>query len=177
MIIGLTGPMGCGKSTVAKRRGRNNGCRIVSFAEPLKEMIGVVLGHFGYGGSLVHTQEGKATHIPELGCTIRHILQTLGPEWGRNCIHPDLWVIIAMERAKRHNRPIIFDDVRFENEAQGIRDAGGEVIHITGRGDTSSDHQSEQGVKLLVGDVVIDNSTTPCALNYQVQVLVERLGL
>ena len=66
--------------------------------------------------------------------TARRLLQTIGTEWGRGCVHPDLWTCIAMcdvGLALREGADIIvFDDVRFEEEAQAIRDSGGVVVHV-----------------------------------------------
>jgi hypothetical protein len=37
---------------------------------------------------LMHDKERTLS----LGITVRHLLRTLGTEWGRECIHPDVWL-------------------------------------------------------------------------------------
>ena len=58
------------------------------------------------------------------GQTYRYLAQTLGTEWGRELIHPDLWIMCLKYRLQKTYSPIIIDDVRFENEAKFIREHG-----------------------------------------------------
>ncbi len=60
------------------------------------------------------------------GVSARKAMQTLGTEWGR-ALHPDLWVRLWEAGA---GEGCIADDVRFVNEAQSIRRAGGCVIQV-----------------------------------------------
>jgi hypothetical protein len=90
----------------------------------------------------------------------------MGTEWGRDSIHPEIWVRIAMERAVPHlatGRGVVVTDVRFDNEAQAIINAGGEVWKVT-RADwrcldaSTADHKSEAGVSEHLIARIIDNS-------------------
>lgn len=99
-----------------------------SFAKPLKEMIGAL--PFVNNYELAHDRQYKTQVIPEIGTTPRRIMQTLGTEWGREIIHPDIWTIAAstwMEAIRDaeelvdtgNERPLfIIDDGRFDNEMQ-----------------------------------------------------------
>jgi len=148
VIIGLAGPKGVGKSTYAnqlvfdmyKTREWSDAIRIISFASPLKEMLGCIV-HKDY-------IEDKERVIPNLGVSARHCLQTLGTEWGRNLISDSIWIDITRHRIEESDATVfIIDDVRFDNEAKMIREMGGEVWQLS-RGNVggSDDHISESGV-------------------------------
>ena len=103
----------------------------------------------------------KEAIIPELGVSARHMMQTLGTEWGRACIHPDFWVMIARAETRRilaDGRSVVIDDVRFPNEAAMIRDLGGELWRIERPGIAyNGDHESEGGLDDITPDRVIVN--------------------
>jgi hypothetical protein len=121
-IIGLysSSPQ-AGKSTIANLLASHNYTR-VSFADPLRELVIAFLGNFGYSevAARYRVTFNKHLIIPELGVTPRQLLQTLGTEWGRSCVHPDVWTKAWTARTDRllaegHN--VVCDDVRFPNEA------------------------------------------------------------
>lgn len=75
---------------------------------------------------------GVATLKP--GVTSRRIQQTLGTEWGRDQIHPELWVLLARDAWNREHakgRSVVVDDMRFPNELAAVRAAGGTPVRIT----------------------------------------------
>lgn len=103
--------------------------------------------------------------------TCRYILQTLGTEWGRKHIRPDIWVQVGLNACNKllrggYNythcnglapdpeakaRPLaIISDGRFANEILGVRQTGGLAIKLS-RNDSGSaaeqagiaGHQSE----------------------------------
>jgi hypothetical protein len=54
--------------------------------------------------------------------------------------------------------PSITDDIRFDNEAQLIRDLGGQIVHLRRDyvgGTDKVDHRSEKGTEYAFGDVTI----------------------
>jgi hypothetical protein len=146
VVIGLCGEMGSGKSTAADFLHRSSRFRRLSFAAPLKNMLRVLgLGDRELYGDL------KETPSPKLGGhTPRHAMQTLGTEWGRDCMSPTFWVDQAIRSAIEARDcgqlGVVFDDVRFETEVDAIRLMGGRVIRLTGRAVASSGpkHASEQ---------------------------------
>lgn len=160
-LIGLYSPApGCGKSTVADlfiERER------VSFAAPLKRAVWNMLDDLELAG-FHYVYEGKEAIIPELGVSARHMMQTLGTEWGRACIHPDFWVMIARAKAERilaDGRSVVIDDVRFPNEAAMIRELGGELWRIERPSIAyDGDHESEGGLEDITPDRVIVNDGT-----------------
>ena len=165
MLIGLCGPAGAGKNTVAELLIDSDRCSFhqMAFADPLYECISVITGISVAG---LQKRDVKEAVIPWLGKSPRQMLQSLGTEWGRDSIHPEIWVRIAMERAVPHlatGRGVVVTDVRFDNEAQAIIKAGGEVWKVTRAGwqcldASTAAHQSEAGVSERLIARTIDNS-------------------
>jgi energy-coupling factor transporter ATP-binding protein EcfA2 len=152
-LLGITGRAGSGKSTAADIL-VGIGWKRVKMAGPLKDMlrsIGLTDRHI----------EGDLKEVPcDLLCgqTPRHAMITLGTEWGREIIGGGLWVGLARQRiiqAMSEGYNVVVDDVRFENEADVIRDLGGMVLEVRRSGSISIDHKSEGGV---VADMIHDNN-------------------
>ncbi|HLL29007.1 MAG TPA: hypothetical protein VKT73_15325 [Xanthobacteraceae bacterium] len=127
LVIGITGKIGAGKSTAAVEF-EELGFARVRFAAPFKNMMRALgLNDEEIEGSL------KETPCALLGGrTPRHAMQTLGSEWGRDMIHPDLWInawkrSCQMLPSKLH---VVAEDCRFENEARAIKAAGGFILRI-----------------------------------------------
>lgn len=135
-VIGIYAPAPqSGKTTVANYLAEH-GYVCVSLAEPIKAMTEVFLHQFGFDAEeATHAvQYAKGTLVPELGLTVRQLLQTLGTEWGRTCLHPDVWVMTWSQRvhallATGHR--VVCDDVRRCNEASAIRIHGGQLWRVT----------------------------------------------
>lgn len=151
-LIGLYSPAPqSGKTTVANYL-LVSGWRTVSFAAPIKHMVVQLLIQLGHSEDnarrLVNTD--KSEEIPQLRTTTRHMMQTLGTEYGRNCIHPQLWVMCAETRITKllnQGTPVIVDDVRFPNEAALIRRLGGEMWRLERpQAERGTDHASEGGL-------------------------------
>jgi hypothetical protein len=165
MLIGLCGPAGAGKNTVAELLIDSDRCTFhtMAFADPLYECVSLITG-IGVGG--LQQRDVKEAVIPWLGKSPRQMLQSLGTEWGRDSVHPEIWVRIAMERAIPHlavGRGVVITDVRFDNEAAAIINAGGEVWRVTRPGwrclaDSTASHQSEAGVSDQLIARTIENS-------------------
>jgi hypothetical protein len=192
-LIGITGPAGCGKDTVAaiikdsvrnwrfESTGERYRGESVSLAAPLKEFCIQVFGWSQdrlYGSSHLRNQSD-----PD-GLTPRKALQTLGTEWGR-ALREDVWIDLLIRRwstLRQGQAPsvTIVPDVRFPNEARRIVEAGGVVLRITGRGGEIGDaHASEQHFQSdeMVQWVydAIDNSGGISALERQVPTLLDRI--
>lgn len=130
-LIGLYSPSpGCGKTTAARFLQRQ-GFEQVSFAAPLRSMILSLLLDLDYssGEALSLLHERKEELLPRLGVSTRHLLRTLGSEWGRSCVHPSLW--LHSFQCRIAGQPlVVVDDVRFANEAQLICQLGGEIWQL-----------------------------------------------
>ena len=163
---------GCGKTTVASLlTDLLNDRECVSFAAPLKRAVWSMLDYLGLSG-FHYIYADKEAIIPELGVSARHMMQTLGTEWGRACIHPDFWVMIARVKAQRimaDGGSVVIDDVRFPNEAAMIRDLGGELWRIERPGIAyDGDHSSEGGLEDITPDRVIVNDGTIAQLKEKI---------
>ena len=148
-LIGIAGQARSGKDTLASYLLNNlsNDWTRSSFADPIKNMLNVI--------GVDCSDDAKAVIDECFGVTPRHMMQTLGTEWGRNLIDNDIWVK-AFARLNA-GMCVIVPDVRFENEAELIRQHG-VLIHLTGRGGIAGNHVSENPVGFKEGDIVIDNS-------------------
>jgi len=136
-LIGIAASRaGSGKTTVAQALVNNAGFVRLPLAEPLKRIGGIILQ-----GAAVSEMDARRylyhernVVIPEIGVTGRHLLQTLGTDWGRRLISPHLWTTIwehslqELRVAAYHERRevrVVVDDVRFPSEADLIRSFGG----------------------------------------------------
>lgn len=146
MIVGLSGLAGSGKSAVAEALVRELGFARVKFADPLKNMLRRMLADMGHTAEDIERHmEGdlKEVPMPELGVTPRHLMITLGTEWGRDLVHEDIWTRLWLARAERFPL-VVADDVRFPNEVALIRSMGGVYWRIERPGIVQAAHSSEQ---------------------------------
>ena len=167
-LVAFTGPAGAGKSTAAQHLVDKHGFVRVRFAGPLKDMMRAI----GLGEAEI---EGALKERPSVllgGKTPRHAMQTLGTEWGRECIGPDfwtgLWGRIARDVMNEGGR-VVVDDCRFENEAEVVRSFGGVIVRLTGRGGISGAHVSEAGCSF---DREVANDNEPADLYTTIDRLV-----
>jgi hypothetical protein len=148
----------------------------LSFADPLRKFSAQILSSLGYNG-LACLRDKKEEKITELGVSPRQMMQTLGTEWGRSCIHPDLWVMVAagaVEEQRNRGRNVVIDDVRFPNEAEMIRKLGGELWLVNRPGVAyEGDHASEGALSEVEPDSLINNSGSLTQLRQVVVGLLE----
>lgn len=164
LVIGLTGHAGVGKSTAALYLVERRGFIRVPFAAPLKRMLRSI-------GLTDRETDGDLKEKPcdiLMGKTPRFAMQTVGTEWGRNLIHPDLWIELWRRDAERlilGGHSVVADDCRFPNEAVVLRKLGGKVIGI--RADEALDpavaahasesHNIEPDARILNGKTSLDD--------------------
>ena len=102
------------------------------------------------------------------GATPRHAMQTLGTEWGRQLLHPDLWIILWRSRA-RSTPLVVVDDVRFPNEVAAVRAEGGTIWRINRPGCVGDGHVSESYISEFEADVELHNAADLAALRAAVE--------
>ncbi|MEM1046502.1 MAG: deoxynucleotide monophosphate kinase [Pseudomonadota bacterium] len=171
LIVGLAGRIGSGKTTAAVHLAVQHGFTRHRFAAPLKNMMRCL-------GLSEDQVDGDRKETP---CFLlgdkspRYAMQTIGTEWGRDMIHPDLWI-----RAWRETMPasarIVVEDVRFENEAAAIRRSGGLLIRIGRDAVVRSDHQSEFQ-DFAVDAFVENNGSHPDLYRVVVDAIQEHRGV
>lgn len=159
-LIGITGPAGCGKNLVASMV---PDAVVIQLADPLYAALSAMLG---ISETVLRARATKEQPIDWIGKSPRQLLQTLGTEWGRMLVSDDLWLRIASRRIDElvaaGATAICVADVRFDNEAQMIRERGGQVWRVerTPASETYA-HVSEAGIYVHLIDRVIDNTGTP----------------
>lgn len=161
LLIGMAGKAGSGKDTVGNYLKSVQQFEGVAFADAIRDgmraMFGFTDKHFAHP----HKEEV----LEQYGKSPRQMMQTLGTEWGRQCVNENLWLIVAGEKVKKFhdsNTDVVITDVRFENEAKWVRENGGVIWHVfrPGLGEVAA-HTSESGVMFYpTHDVIIDNSGT-----------------
>lgn len=146
-IIGLLGPAGSGKSTVAAHLAATRRAEVISFAGPLKEIVRLAfdLEHEQVYG----TQEQKEATDPRYNVSARWLMQRVATEGVRAVLGESFWTDLALRRAQdllcKQAELVVIDDVRFIDEVLAIRDRGGKIMRLVPPGGrTFNDlHRSE----------------------------------
>ena len=172
MIIGISGKIGSGKDTVAEiLQSLEPSFQNKKYAGKLKQVAGLLLGvdpakfeDREYKESTLGPEWGWETLGPnrETGrfdYTVRKFLQVLGTEAMRDNLHTDVW-LNALFADYTEDQNWIITDVRFQNEADRIKEMGGLLIRINrDTGVDSGSHPSETALDDYNGfDIHIDNN-------------------
>ena len=127
-LIAFVGPIDSGKTTCADYLVRQYGYTKVKFAAPLKRML------MELGLTDEHLEGALKEQPCDLldGKTPRWAMQTLGTEWGRDHISPNLWGNVWEHHVKRllPQKKVVTDDCRFRNEANRIWAMGGTLVQV-----------------------------------------------
>ncbi|UUJ74495.1 deoxynucleoside-5'-monophosphate kinase [Microcystis phage Mae-Yong1326-1] len=165
-LVGIYAPAAqSGKSTLADGLAGFGFIRL-KFAGALRTMLSSLLAYQGADqAAIADMLDGAAKQDPSpllAGRSPRYAMRSLGTEWGRDQMAPDVWVRILLTKAATHRmrgEPVVVDDMRFPNEAQAVRDAGGLTVRVT-RPDLppqAGEHPSEGGLDGWDFDLDITN--------------------
>lgn len=167
-----------GKSTAADYLCERYGYQRRPLANTIREMLLPFLVAFGYDKYqaryyLTTAKEERLALIPGAP-TARHLLQTLGAEWGRSCVAPSVWLDIWLY--KTANLPLVLsDDVRYLNEVAMIRSRPNpQIWRITRPGVYyDGDHSSEGELDSIEVDAEIINDGTIADLHAKIDQLLK----
>lgn len=142
MIIGLTGYARSGKDTVANALVTKHGYTRAAFADKIRNML-LHVNPIMYNGKTLNEWVSEfGWEVTKAQAETRRYMQDLGVS-ARKHIHPDVWVGALFEELDPHKNYVI-SDVRFQNEADAIKDLGGEIWRIRRQGvGPINDHISE----------------------------------
>ena len=172
MIIGLVGYIGAGKGTVRDILVRNHGYHGFAFADALKDAVatiftwprGLLEGDSNASRSFRERVDPWWSHKLGYEITPRLILQKMGTEACRHGIADNIW-IAALEKRIQGYDDVVISDVRFPNEIDFIRSAGGVIVRVK-RGDDPTPEQlktmhiSETAWNSYKPDSIIHNDYT-----------------
>lgn len=196
-LIGLSGPASVGKDSAAKALTEQREWVRVAFADPVRDAALAldpyvlvpndhpVTAKMFPDAQLLNDEDmferleaivkavgwDMAKSVPE----IRRVLQRLGTDAGREIHGADCWVKIAHKKIcdnLANGLCTVVTDVRFDSEADFIREHDGIVVKMTRPGyGPVNDHISDQGIASY--DVVINNDSGIVELHTKILSLVD----
>lgn len=137
-IIAICGFIGSGKDTVADYLVNFHGYRRESFANSLKDAVGVV---FNWDRELLDGRTKQSREWRETkdewwserlkqDITPRWVLQYWGTEVVRRGFHNDMWVASLENRLLNSKDDIVITDCRFPNEIASLKNIGAKVLRV-----------------------------------------------
>jgi hypothetical protein len=179
VLIGLTGYARTGKDTTADFMVSDYDFTKLSFADPMREALLRLDPRIKVEGYDMNLSSAVDTmgweNLKSVSPDIRPLLQRFGTEVGRNMFGQNFWVDLAMKRVEPGSS-VVFADVRFKNEADAIKAAGGIVIRVSRPGfGPANQHLSETDMDDYPVDYRLNNSADTYALSTKVAVLLSSL--
>ena len=131
-----------GKSSAAAWLRDHRGYKIAKFADGIRQMLVALLEMCGYNSAgahdLIFDDQHKEQSLSLLAGspTPRSLMKSLGTQWGRELVNPDLWATALIgsmdQRPKQRNFAI--DDLRFPNEWKVLKNAGATIVKVEREG-------------------------------------------
>lgn len=171
-IIGIAGKARAGKDTVAELiRSLHIGVTIRPLAGPIKQACKDLL--------MVdeeYLQNHKEDHIEWANCSYRKLAQALGTDLVRDTLHEDFWVRrFDKSMSDLVCEVLVIPDIRFNNEAQWVKDQGGVIWEITRESAPGvAAHKSESGIDRELIDLHISNNGSIQELRTQLSNVVPK---
>lgn len=158
-LIGISGKARSGKDTLARHLAAL-GYQQLAFASGVKNVTALLAGE---PLELFHDDVAKEAHSSNLGMTRRRAMQNVGNGL-RDAVGPNVWIRPLMAQWEASAQaPTVVSDVRYPNEAEAIRAAGGLVIRIersnaAGLVGEAASHVSEAPLPDHLIDLVVSNN-------------------
>lgn len=174
-LVGLIGKKRSGKDTFAVTLTEHRGFERFAFADPLKAAVYSVNPIVCDGGLVKRLRDVVDRHGWEEAKENREVRRLL-QEYGVSIreIQPGFWVDATMRPAldALGTSRVVVTDVRFPNEVEAIKVAGGSIVRITRPGLVSDDqHVSETALDDYVADHTVVNDGTLIDLAVQALIL------
>lgn len=149
-IVGICGKAGAGKSTVAEYLVKHYQAGKLAFADPLRAMLMPAIDLLYYNEPVEVVEEKikakKDEPIDCFGTSPRKLLQGIGALMREH--NPDVFVKLTQRKIDMLNEldsiilkftgvptthavTYVIDDLRYDNEAQWIKDSGGKIFRLT----------------------------------------------
>lgn len=171
-LLGICGRMQSGKDTLGEYLVREQDYRRMAFADKVKEAVVAFdpLMQAGELGGVIRLSSYRMPYetpvelcnrikntVPEL----RRAMQAMGDEVGRQLFGPTFWIDQVLVDAQKYRGRVVITDVRYPNEADAIKAAGGYMMRITRPGLVmASNHPSESMVDECKVDYEVVNDGT-----------------
>ncbi len=169
MIVGISGKIGSGKSTIAEEF-KKCGFYLDAFANSVKDVSNLI---FGFDRNKLEgiskedriwreTPDERYSNLLGKNFSPRDSLILIGTTFGRNQIHQNVWIETVFNR-HLSNQNLLITDVRFPNEYESVKKRGGVLIRInrpTPKHNSTSAHESECALDNYNFDYVINNDGT-----------------
>lgn len=184
MIIGLVGYIGAGKGTVRDilvKEHEYHGC---AFADALKDAVAQI---FLWPRELLEGDTNNSRAFRErvdpwwsfkfgYEVTPRLILQKMGTEACRDNISDNIWITALEKRIQGYDN-VVISDVRFPNEIDFVRSAGGIIVQVNRGGEPSDEeklkmHISEKAWSNILPDAIVFNNGTIDSLRKDINLLL-----
>lgn len=156
ILIGLIGAPNSGRKIVGQHLVDSYGFARVRFGDAIDRMLRVL------GADDEHLS-GTGMHQPiyELGGrSFQYAKQALGYHFGRRMMSENLWVHPWRRAIEKVAGNIVVDDIRFNNEAEAVRAAGGVIVRVERPTKPGVINQTMRVMMQIRPDAVLFNSGT-----------------
>jgi len=181
LLIGLSGYAQSGKDTVADYLREHHDFIRVSFADQIKQALYVLNPMIAHDARVDYLQTylmNSSWDEMKQNKEVRRLLQRLGTQVGRNFIDENIWLDrVFKSKLFDSTASIVITDVRFENEADEIRQRGGFILRIEREGvHAYNRHASETALDDYDFDVIVPNNESIADLYSNVDQIVKLLS-
>lgn len=158
LVIGLAGPIGSGKDTVAEFIANvYDDAQSYALAEPMANVAEYITGEEFW---LFREQDSKKEISETMGITRRDVMRKIG-QGVKDMFGEKVWLNRMAAKIEQENPAIaVVSDVRFDFEAEWVRHHG-VMIHLIREdnplADQMSSHVSDAGVTRVDGDYMLRN--------------------
>ncbi len=174
-LIGLAGFAGAGKDTVADILCREHGFRRAAFADRVRQMAAELdaylePAHATYGRLLAEHGYDRAKR--DFPC-VREYLIRIG-HGARAVFGPGVWLDAVLPPGHQHaDGRLVITDVRYANEAERVRAAGGQVWRVARRGYDGAHQTERDSLALVQHNQVVLNYGTIAQLELQIKGMID----